>query len=179
MDFSGQERNEVNRLLSALAVLMTGAPLVPLQSQAATGAELQDIRSSVTCLAHDRMQMLGRPVPSEISLIYSKDEQSYQGERHLWLFLLRGRGVYDVFDVEVIRQPHRVYSLVNNATIRWDGRTIRELGALLGGIWTHNVMERNFRAAMKANPTRLRPSAPVRQRLECESYAQPDSFHQK
>jgi hypothetical protein len=160
-----------------LAVLMTGAPLAPLRSHVATGAELQDIRSSVTCLAHDRMQMLGRPVPSEISLIYSKDEQSYRGERHLWLFLLRGRGVYDVFDVEVIRQPHRVYSLVNNATIRWDGRTIRELGALLGGIWTHNVMERNFRAALKTQSIQVRADALVHRRVRCRSYASPNDFH--
>jgi hypothetical protein len=161
----------VNRLLSVLALLMTGAPLAPLQPHVATGAELQDIRNSVTCLAHDRMQMLGRPVPSKVVLITSRDEH------YLWLFVERGKRVYDVFDVEIVRQPRRVYSLVNSATIRWDGRRVHEIGAVLGGIWTHNDMEKNFRAALKSQPMRMRADAPVHRQVRCRSYARPRDFH--
>jgi hypothetical protein len=165
------ERNEVNRLLSVLAVLMTGYPLAPLQSHVATGAELQDIRNSVTCLAHDRMQMLGRLVPSKVVLISARDEH------HLWLFVERANRVYDVFDVEIVRQPRQVYSLVNSATIRWDGRRVHEIGAPLGGVWTHEVMAKNFHAALMSKPMRMRAYAPVHRQVRCRSYASPRDFH--
>jgi hypothetical protein len=139
--------------------------------------DLRDLRSSLHCLANDPFQMLGARNDKAISLIVSHDDRSYAHERHLWIFVKRGMGIYDVFDEEIVLTPPKRYVMQNNATIRWDGRTVDEPGALLGGIWTHDVMERNFRKALRSKVTVMRPFDPLRRDANCESYASPKGFH--
>jgi hypothetical protein len=148
-----------------------------LSAKERRGANLRDLRNSVHCLADDPFQLLGRGNAKAVSLIVSPDDRSWPGEHNLWIFIVRGNGIYDAFLVEITAGRRRHYEIQNNATIRWDGRTVVDFRPLLGGIWTHEVMRRNFRKALKSAPISLRPFARGGQSVECGSYTSKARFH--
>ncbi len=121
--------------------------------------------------------MLGRRDAMPVSLIVSQDDLSWPGERHLWIFVVRGKGIYDVFLIEITGARHQHYELQNSATIRWDGRTVGDFQPLLGSVWTHEVVRLNFGKALKSEPILLRPFAPSSERVDCGTYASPGKFH--
>jgi hypothetical protein len=129
---------------------------------------LRDIENGVQCFLNG----LPRKYQSQKLIVFaSQDEQSYRGEHHLWLFIKRPKQVFNVADFEIIRNKSVVYRIVNNANIRWDGRKVFETGALLGGLWTHSVMETNFARSLKSKPLTFRPNSVARRSVNCESFA--------
>jgi hypothetical protein len=101
------------------------------------------------------MGVLEQGVTGHTRFLYSRDDRSYPGEHHLWLFVVRGKGVYDVFDVEQVPGVRRYYRVQNNATITWNGRSVSDFNPLIGGVWTHRAMERNFAKALKTKPVAI------------------------
>jgi hypothetical protein len=156
--------------VGTLSILGGAFAIFASHPAAARGNDFRDIRNSVHCLAHDPFQLLGRRNSRAISLIISRDDLSYRHEQHLWIFAVRGGGVYDVFDVQMKRHPRKAYELRNSATVKWDGKTLNDFKPLLGGLWTHDVMRQNFREALRSRPIVMRLSERGGARPFCGSY---------
>jgi hypothetical protein len=156
-------------VFSTLFLMVTHS--VCLAAEAGRGEQLLDVKNSIYCLADAPFQLLGRRKSKAISLIVSRDDLSYRDEQHLWLFIMQGQGVYDVFDMQMKRNPRKGYELRNSATVKWDGKSVDDFGSpLLGGIWAHNVMRMNFRKALRSKPIMMKALGQVGEKPLCGSY---------
>lgn len=70
-------------------------------------------------------------------------------------------------------QTHSIYDLRTNATLKWNGATVDERNPLLGGVWTHEVMEMNFRKALRMKSISMRPSEWRGVKADCRSFVRP------
>jgi hypothetical protein len=86
-------------------------------------------------------------------------------------------GIYDVFGEEIKGSAQKRYVLRNNGAIKWDGRKLDDFEPLLGGVMPHDVMAKNFMAALKSKPIIMWPFVSIKERIICESYASPWRFH--
>ena len=140
-------------------------------------ADLREVRNGLYCLTHGPFRHLSDVDETAIPLVFSKDSRSKPGERHLFLFVKRARGAYDMFDVVI--NPHD-YEIANNATLK--ARHGADYGGVdfveesLGGIWTHGFIAENFLRALKTRPVVLSSKLPRNQRPWCSSFATPNRY---
>ena len=142
--------------LSALALLGSSVAV-----------RVPDVRDAVFCLTHGRDAMLSGHLGRTIRVYASRDDRAFEGERRLLLFVLRKDGRYDAFDFAV---SGRVYDVRNNATMRLRHGGVSYSGELLGGLWAHAYVERNFRRALRRPPLLVAVGPPPAVRPVCRRY---------
>lgn len=121
-------------------------------SAVASANDVSDVKASLFCLSHSRFRLLD-PKARRYRVRYLIDTKSFEGERHILLFVEAAGGLARWYDVEVFRmRPARGYRLTNNAEFVAGRRGLRLVGPPLGGIWANDRLERAL-AAVRLRPT--------------------------
>jgi len=162
-----------------MTYLLSGAlALLSLSSTSTVQANVnpQDLRASLYCLAHSRFEFL-QPSNEVIRLHVFNDITSRPLEWHVFVFVVRGRGVYDGYDVRI----HKIagmtrYEIVNNARLVDKGDAIEFISPQLGGIWEQNQFKRDFRAALAHKGALLRLPKLHPRGVVCTSYTDQSDF---
>ncbi len=134
------------------ASLLAPALLIASVAAASSKSDVSDVTASLFCLSHSRFNFED-PKVREHRVRYLIDTKSFEGERHILLFVEAAGGLTRWYDVEVFRmRPARGYRLTNNAEFVAGRRGLRLVGPPLGGIWANDRLERAL-AAVRMQPT--------------------------
>jgi hypothetical protein len=120
----------------------------------AANVDLRDLQASVYCLAHSQFEFIARS-HQVLRVNATDDVTSRTHQRHVFVFVGQGRGVYDGFDIRV-HQPDRMtrYAIVNNATLKRKGDDVTFINPQLGGIWAQDQFKKEFHVALAHKVTR-------------------------
>ena len=147
--------DSVNRHFCFLVpALLIASSAAASSTRAATSStqDVSDVTASLYCLSHSRFRFQD-PKARGYRVRYLIDTKSFEGERHILLFVEAAGRLTRWYDVEVVRmRPARGYRLTNNAEFAAGRRGLRLVGPPLGGIWANDRLERALVAV------RLRPA---------------------
>jgi hypothetical protein len=132
--------------------LIASAAAASSTPAASSTKDVSDVTASLYCLSHSRFRFQD-PKARRYRVRYLIDTKSFEGERHILLFVEAAGGLTRWYDVEVFRmRSGRGYRLTNNAEFVAGRRGLRLVGPPLGGIWANDRLERALAAV------RLRPA---------------------
>jgi len=130
-----------------------------------------DVQASLYCLAHSRYKYIEHAVKN-VRLNATENTVSRPNERHLFVFIARNKGLHDGFDIWVFGTGrNKRYEIVNNGSFSLDHKRVKWVGPILGGAWTQDDFENNFRAALRHKPYRVNVTAYLPPQAVCYSYA--------
>jgi hypothetical protein len=134
------------------ASLLAPALLIASAAAASSTKDVSDVTASLFCLSHSRFKFED-PKARGHRVRYLIDTESFEGERHILLFVGAAGGLTRWYDVEVFGLlPARGYRLTNNAEFVAGRGGLRLVGPPLGGIWANDRLERAL-AAVRLRPT--------------------------
>lgn len=125
-----------------------------IASAAATSAsnDASDVTAGLFCLSHSRFKFED-PGARTHHVRYLIDTDSFEGERHILLFVEAAGGRTHWYDIEVVKSgPVRGYRLVNNAVFAVGHRDFRLVDPPLGGISANERLEHAL-AETRQQPT--------------------------
>jgi hypothetical protein len=152
------------------ASLLAPALLIASVAAASSKSDVSDVAASLFCLSHSRFKFED-PKARAHRVRYLIDAKSFEGERHILLFVEAAGGLTRWYDVEVFRmRPVRRYRLTNNAEIAAGREGLRLVGPPLGGIWANDHLERAL-AKVGLRPTDVVKTAKnLAHKEQCQSF---------
>jgi len=152
------------------ASFLAAALLVASAVTASPTSDVSDVTASLYCLSHSRFRFQD-PKARRYRVRYLVDTKSFEGERHILLFVEAAGGLTRWYDVEVFRmRPARGYRLTNNAEFVADRRGLQLIGPPLGGIWANDRLERALAAVRLQAAIMVKPSKKQAYREQCRSF---------
>lgn len=137
--------------MARCASFLSAALLIASAAAASPAKDASDVTASLYCLSHSRFGFQD-PKARRYRVRYLIDTRSFEGERHILLFVEVAGGLTRWYDVEVFRtRPARSYRLTNNAEYVAGRGGLRLVGPPLGGIWANDRLERAL-AAVRLQP---------------------------
>ena len=159
-------------LIAVIAVRCCGQSLAPTESlkrAAAQSAKMTEVIEVTHCLKAGDIDWLGDSAFLDKSKVlhvaFSHDRKTYPGQDVIFVVVLESGTRGDVFELTHENQgSKRNYRVENNGSFKIGPKGLKWTGEILGGIWTHEYIERNIRRLLR------QPSVAIPVRTALRSY---------
>jgi len=150
---------------------LSAALLVASAVTASPTSDVSDVTASLYCLSHSRFAFKDDAKASAHRVRYLIDRKSFEGERHILLFIEAGGRRIRWFDVDVfgtLSAPR--YRFTNNAEFIAGRKGPWIYGPPLGGIWSNDRFERAWARVRRQPAVLIKTERKRAYRQQCQRF---------